>query len=282
MKPDVLITGGGGMLAQALRRELRARGRTVHALTRQQLDVTDASAVRDVITSLHPGTIVQCAAYTAVDEAEDDEASAQLINAQAVEHVAAAAAAIGARLMYPSTDYVFNGAATTPYTPDTPVQPINAYGRSKAAGEANAARAGDFIVVRLSWLYGAGGRNFVRTIADRLDQGLPTRVVDDQRGAPAWTVDAARALALLMEPHVEPGIYHWCNAGVASWFDVATEIARAHGRPELVTPCSSAEYPTRAKRPVYSVLDCSETIRITGVARDWRSALADALRAASY
>ena len=282
MTADVLITGGGGMLASALVNAFAATEHRVVALTHTELDVTDAAAVVSAVEAMRPRTVIQCAAYTRVDDAEDDEATAMRVNAIGTEIVAEAARRVGAQLVYPSTDYVFDGRATTPYATDAAVNPINAYGRTKAAGERAAVTAGNYLIVRMSWLYGRGGRNFVRTIRDRLQKGLPTTVVDDQTGRPTWTEAAAPRLVALVASDPEPGIYHIGSSGEATWFDVAEHIAGALGASHLVRRCSTSEIGAKAPRPRYSVLDCTSVDRLIGAAAHWRADLDAALGAESF
>jgi len=273
----LLITGARGMLAQAVRPELEGRGHEVVALDRAALDVGSAAAVDGVIRSLRPDAVIQCAAYTRVDDAETDEAEAHRINAEATSYVAAACRAVGARLVYPSTDYVFDGRADTPYRPDSPTNPINAYGRSKLAGEAAASESGDYLVVRTSWLYGAGGRNFVSTILERARRGDALRVVADQRGSPTWTGTLALIIAELLERRAPSGIYHATNSGETTWYHLALEAIRLAGVETTIEPVTTAEFPRPAARPAYSVLDCSATAAVVGEIAGWREALAEAL-----
>jgi dTDP-4-dehydrorhamnose reductase len=273
----VLVTGAGGMLAHALVPELTRRGHDVLALGRTDLDVTVEDAVRARIHAVRPDAVVQCAAYTRVDDAEADEDRAHEVNARAAAFVAAACSEVGARFVYPSTDYVFDGTATTPYAPDAPTAPINAYGRSKLAGEA-ASRVADTLIVRTSWLYGPGGRNFVHTILDRARSGAPLRVVDDQRGAPTSTVDLAAIIATLLERDAPAGTYHATNSGETTWYGFACAALELSGVSAALEPCSSAEFPTPARRPAYSVLDCSATVGITAGIPHWRDALQSSLQ----
>lgn len=268
----VLITGGGGMLARAFRemagrREGENAGNfDVIALTHTQLDITSYDDVRAALRRTTPDVVINCAAYTKVDDAETHEAEAMRINGEGAGILADACGSI--RVVYPSTDYVFDGNAATPYKTDAPTNPINAYGRSKLAGEQATAKASNYLIVRTSWLYGPGGPNFVRTILTRKDQ--PLRVVNDQVGRPTFTYDLAQAIARLID---EPsGIYHAVNDGTASWYDFARAIAPAAD----ITPCTSEEFPRPAARPRYSVLEPSLKLR------DWHDALADALRAGAY
>ena len=183
----LLITGGSGMLARAVVSELLRRGHEVDAPPRSVLDVTDQAAFCARILQMEPDAVIQCAAYTAVDLAEEQEAEAFRVNAGATAAAASACHKIGAALVYPSTDYVFSGESRRPYRPDDATDPVNAYGRSKLAGEAAAKEAGRWLVVRTSWLYGAGGRNFVDTIRTLAGERDRLEVVDDQVGRPTWT-----------------------------------------------------------------------------------------------
>lgn len=273
----ILITGAAGMLAQAARSEFLDRGHQVEALDRAALDVTDAAAVGKAVQELRPDVVLQCAAYTRVDDAEREEAEAHRINASATGHLARACRAVGARLIYPSTDYVFNGHATSPYTTAAPTAPLGAYGRSKLAGEAEARGAGSYLVVRTSWLYGAGGRNFVATILERARRGEALRVVADQRGSPTWTGDLARVIAELLEQGAPSGIYHAVNRGETTWYGLAREALQIAGVEAELTPVATAEFPRPAPRPAYSVLDCTTTESLVGPIPGWREALARAL-----
>jgi dTDP-4-dehydrorhamnose reductase len=269
----ILITGAAGMLAQAARAELEARGHQVDALDRAALDITDAVAVERVVSEFRPDAVLQGAAYTRVDDAERDEPAAHLVNATATAHLARACRAVGARLIYPSTDYVFDGRATSPYTPDAPTAPLGAYGRSKLAGEIAARGAGEWLVVRTSWLYGAGGKNFVDTILERARQGGALRVVADQRGAPTWTGDLARVIATLLERQAPSGVYHATNRGETTWYGLAVEAVRLAGVDAAIAPVATTEFPRPAPRPAYSVLDCAATEAIVGEIPGWREGL---------
>jgi dTDP-4-dehydrorhamnose reductase len=280
---NVLLTGAGGMLAHALAPALAERQHSVTALARRELDVTDGAHVYGVLRAARPDVVVQCAAYARVDDAERDESSAFAVNATGAAHVAGACREIGARFVYPSSDYVFDGRSRTPYAPAAPTAPRSAYGRTKLAGEAASREAGDYLIVRTSWLYGHGGRHFVGTILGRARAGAALRVVDDQRGAPTWTRDLAVLVVSLLEQDVPAGVYHATNAGDASWFELAAAALRLAGLNAVLTPVSTAVFadtaPTFAERPQYSVLDCTATYAITGAAPHWHDALARAVRA---
>lgn len=273
----VLVTGARGMLARDLLRELRTQGHEPVPLDRQALDVTDRFAVHSTLRMHAPDVVVQCAAYTRVDDAEREEAQALAINGEATRYVAEACADMGARLVYPSTDYVFDGTATEPYAVDHPVAPVNAYGRTKLAGEL-AALTADALVVRTAWLYGAGGRSFIRTILGRARAHQTLRVVNDQRGAPTWTSDLARTIVRLLDCNAPSGVYHATNVGEATWYELACAAVQDAGVTAEIAPVPSSEFPTPARRPSYSVLDCSATWSITGPAPHWRDALRSALQ----
>lgn len=276
----VLVTGAGGMLAQALVPELRRRGHEVHAPARAELDITREDAVGDAFASARPEVVVQCAAYTAVDDAESNYQEALRVNAVATEIVARACHQTGALLVYPSTDYVFPGSASRPYRPDDPIEPVNAYGRSKAAGEEAAREAERWLVVRTSWLYGAGGRHFVDTISRLARERGAVDVVDDQVGRPTWTGTLAGVLADLAERGAT-GTHHATDGGEpVSWHGFAREILRQQEIRAEVRPVSSSAFARPAPRPAYSVLDCASTeAALHRSLPDWRHALTAHLRA---
>lgn len=266
-----LVTGAGGMLGTDLVKVLRARGDEVVALTRADLDLRDADAVRTALRTYAPDVVVNCAAWTAVDAAEEHEEAALAVNGTAVE----ALAQTDARLVQISTDYVFDGTATEPYAEDAPVAPVNAYGRTKLAGE-RAVLARDGYVLRTAWLYGAHGPNFVRTMARLADERDTVDVVDDQLGQPTWTGDLAARIAELTGP---PGVYHATASGQTSWYGLAREIFTRLGHdPARVHPTTSGKFARPAARPAYSVLG-HDRWRAAGLPpmRHWRDALADAL-----
>ncbi|QAY75070.1 dTDP-4-dehydrorhamnose reductase [Agromyces protaetiae] len=268
-----LVTGASGMLGHDVQRALR--GRAVTALDRAGLDVTDASAVRAAVSG--HDVVVNCAAYTKVDDAETHEAEAYAINATGTANLAAAAAAVGAKLVTISTDYVFDGHATTPYLEDQPRDPINAYGRTKAAGEelALAAHPDGTYVVRTAWLYGADGPNFAKTMLKLAETKDSWTVVDDQVGQPTWTADLAAQIVALLDADAPAGIYHGTNSGQGTWFDFAGAVLSEHDLdPERIAPTDSASFVRPAPRPAYSVLG-HDAWAAAGIApmREWREAL---------
>ncbi|MGN6426481.1 MAG: dTDP-4-dehydrorhamnose reductase [Leifsonia sp.] len=274
----VLIAGAAGMLGQDLQKALA--GHEVTALRRADLDVTD----RDAVLAAVPGhdVVINASAYTKVDDAETHEDDAYAINALGTENLAIASAAAGARFVTVSTDYVFDGHATEPYAEDTPRDPINAYGRTKAAGEelALAAHPDGTFIVRTAWLYGAGGPNFARTMVKLAGSHETVSVVADQIGQPTWTGDLAERIVAMLDADAPAGVYHGTNSGRASWYDFAKAVFSAAGLdPDRVTPTDSATFVRPAPRPSFSVLG-HEAWAKAGLApmRSWEDALADAAR----
>lgn len=274
----VLVTGAGGMLARALVAELRRREHEVVPLDRSRLDVTDDQAVEARLQAESPEVVMQCAAYTAVDAAETEEAAAMRVNVYATRSVARVCQRIGALLVYPSTDYVFSGRGDRPYRPTDPPDPLNAYGRTKLAGERAALQAGEALVVRTSWLYGTGGTNFVDTISRLARERDRLEVVDDQIGRPTWTGSLARTLADLLEERVV-GTFHATDGGEpVTWFGFARQILAEQSLETPIAPTNSAAFPRPAARPAYSVLDCAATEEVIGrPLPDWRDTLAQYL-----
>ncbi|MEV4398374.1 dTDP-4-dehydrorhamnose reductase [Nonomuraea sp. NPDC049607] len=264
-----LVTGGGGMLAADVLERAARTGDPVLALGRSELDLCDRRSVRDFVTAYRPGVVVNCAAWTAVDDAETHEAEALEINGHAVGWLAESCARAGARLVHVSTDYVFDGTAPAPYPEDAPTAPVNAYGRTKLAGERAALEHGHH-VVRSAWLYGAAGPNFVRTMIRLAAERDTVDVVDDQRGQPTWTADLADYLVRLAQSELLPGVYHGTSSGETTWCGLAKEIFTLLGLdPERVRPVSSAGFPRPARRPANSVLAHTRGEPI----RDWDQAL---------
>jgi dTDP-4-dehydrorhamnose reductase len=271
-----LITGASGMLGRDLQEVLAER--EVTALGRADLDVTDAAATRDAVAG--HDAVINCAAYTRVDDAEAHEDEAYAVNAIGAGNLAAAAAVNGAKLVQISTDYVFNGRASAPYPEDGPYDPISAYGRTKAAGErlARSANPDGTYVVRTAWLYGAHGPNFAKTMLKLAATKDTWSVVDDQVGQPTWTGDLARQIVAMLDARTPAGIYHGTNSGQASWFEFARAVLEASGLdPDRITPTDSSSFVRPAPRPAYSVLGHAAWAA-TGVPamRDWREALRDA------
>lgn len=247
------IAGGYGMLATDLIAVLRANGAEVTVSDRDTLDITDPNAVAEGIAGAT--VVVNCAAYTAVDAAEENEDVALAVNGTGAGVVARACAHAGVRLIHISTDYVFSGDATTPYDEAAPPAPQGAYGRTKAAGEAEVLDSGaDALIVRTAWLYGAHGPCFPRTIAKAGRERGALTVVDDQVGQPTWTRDLADLILRLVEADVPAGIYHGTSSGKTSWYGFAQQIVASAGLGDIVSPVKSSAYQRPAPRPAYSVL----------------------------
>ena len=278
-----LVTGAGGMLGRDTVGELLARGEQVTGLDHAALDITGPGAVDRALAAHRPDVVVNCAAYTAVDDAEKDEEQALRINGDGPRLLARACAAYGARLVHVSTDYVFAGDARTPYSEDDPPAPRTAYGRTKLAGERGVLDElpDASAVVRTAWLYGVHGRSFVRTMIGLEASRDTVDVVDDQRGQPTWTADVAATIADL-GPRVgvdATGVLHVTDSGEATWYDLAREVFRLLGAdPDRVRPATSEAFPRPAPRPAYSVL-AHGRLRQLGLVRprDWRTALHEAL-----
>jgi len=283
----VIITGAAGQLGQALCRlapaplELITTSRTGGDGS-IPLDLADAEACRALVQEHRPDWLINAGAYTAVDKAESEPELAQAVNAGAPAAFAQALQATGGRLLQVSTDFVFNGAQGSPYRHDQPVDPLGVYGASKAAGEAAAAdtlEAGRLCILRTSWVYGPVGKNFLLTMLRLMREREQLGVVADQVGCPTATSGLARACWAVLE-HGVSGVHHWSDAGAASWYDFAVAIAelgQAAGlleNPARINPITTADYPTPAQRPSYSLLDCTATRQALQLPPlHWREAL---------
>jgi dTDP-4-dehydrorhamnose reductase len=260
------------MLGLDLRAALPAR--QVIAPSSADLDVRDAAALLEAAAGTD--VVINAAAFTRVDDAESHEDEAHAINAIGAENAARAAAEAGARFVQLSTDYVFDGTVTEPYREDTPLHPMTAYGRTKAEGEQRvlAAHPSPYIV-RTAWLYGAGGRNFPRTMLGLAAERDTVSVVTDQVGQPTWTADLAQQVATLLEVDAAPGIYHATNSGSTTWFGFARAVfERAGLDPERVQPTDSTTFPQEAPRPAYTVLGhAAWTLAALDTPRSWDAAL---------
>ncbi len=277
-----LITGASGMLGHDLQRALG--GRDVTALSRSELDVTDRDAVRDAVAG--HDVVLNASAYTRVDDAETHEDLAYAVNALGTENLAVAARQAGARLITLSTDYVFRGDASAPYPEGAPRDPLNAYGRTKAAGEelALAAHPDGTYVVRTAWLYGEHGPNFVKTMLRLARSHNTVSVVDDQRGQPTWTADLAAQLVALADSDAAAGVYHGTASGETTWHGFARAVFELAGLdPARVVPTTSADFVRPAARPTYSVLGHAAWAAV-GIPpmRDWREALAEAFERKAF
>lgn len=272
----VLVTGANGMLGQDLCPILEDAGCFVIETDKDTLDITDFEKVNSFLNEVKPDMVVHCAAFTDVDGAEKDFEKAELINAKGTENIAKVCAKLGATLVYISTDYVFDGTKSTPYTPEDLPNPINNYGLSKLHGEELVKKYCEkYYIARTSWLYGHYGKNFVETMFELVekkteDGEIPQiKVVDDQIGCPSWTVDVANGITqLFSEPS---GTYHVCGGGSVSWFGFAQEIFKMAEKEVNLIACTTEEFPRAAKRPKYSVMENG------GLCRNWKRALKDYL-----
>ena len=286
----IAVVGANGMLGSDLVALLRSGGRVaaqprietpydVASFARADFDVADADAARAALAGFD--VIVNCTAFNRVDDAETMEADAFTVNADGPANLAAAARATGARLIHVSTDYVFDGRATTPIPEDAPRAPVSAYGRSKAAGEerALAANPGATAIVRTAWLYGEHGPSFPRTMLRLAAERETVSVVTDQVGQPTWTRDLAEQLIRLIGAGAPAGIYHGTNSGETSWYGFAQEVFRLAGLdPERVLPTDSAAFVRPAPRPAFSVLGHEAWARVgLTTMRPWQNAISDAI-----
>lgn len=271
-----MVTGGSGQLGRTIMDVARGseHGFIYTYMNSQdhegmvQLDITDKDAVRRIVEDNSIDVIVNCAGYTDVEKAESEEETAFRLNAEAAGLLAETARACGATLIHISTDYVFDGRQSEPYGEDAAQAPLNAYGRSKLAGELAVLAAGcRHMIIRTSWLYSPYGKNFVKTILSKSRSHAMLKVVSDQVGTPTYAGDLAGFIMTLLEPDNlrKEGIYHYSNEGVCSWFDLACEVCHLSGSHSEVTPCGTGEYPVKAARPQYSVLSKSKVKRTFGI-----------------
>ena len=257
---NILITGANGQLGSSLRRLGGVSPHNYLFTDVAELDITDAAAVLRTVEERRIDVIVNCAAYTDVERAEEDEPRADLLNHKAAGNLAAAAKATGATLFHVSTDYVFDGTAHRPYTEEAPTAPLGVYGRTKLAGERAVAESGcKYLTFRTAWLYSEYGNNFLKTMLRLTAEKEHLNVVFDQAGTPTYAGDLAMTIFSIVEGRYyagNEGLYHFSNEGVASWYDFAAEIAAAAGHDKCrIRPCRTEEFPTKAPRPAYSVLD---------------------------
>jgi len=257
---NILVTGANGQLGNELRKVSCNYPNYCFFFTDiAELDITNSDAVNDFFVKNNIQTIINCAAYTAVDKAESEESMAMLINATAVEYLATACDKTDATMIHISTDYVYDGNANKPYSEDHPVAPVSVYGRSKLAGEKKALSTPKSVVIRTSWLYSSFGNNFVKTML-RLGRERETlNVVFDQTGTPTYAADLAEAIMKIVKSaennNLRTGIFHYSNEGVSSWYDFAHEIKQQAGLKCAFNPIETKDYPLPAPRPHYSVLN---------------------------
>lgn len=274
MNDKILITGANGQLGTELSQLLPDAVLT----DVNELDITDLSAVKQFVADNKIGTIINCAAYTAVDKAEDDVELATKINVEGPENLAK----MGCKIVHISTDYVFDGTGHKPYTPEDTPHPISIYGKTKQLGEhAVLKNAKEAVIIRTAWLYSSHGNNFVKTMRRLGEQKENINVVNDQIGTPTYAADLAQAIVQIL-PQISvktKGIYHYTNEGVCSWYDFAKEIMDLSGLKCKVNPIPSSDYPTKAKRPFYSVLDKSKIKEVFNIQiPHWKESLRKCLK----
>jgi dTDP-4-dehydrorhamnose reductase len=278
----VLITGASGQVGRALQESAPSEV-ALRALTRSDLDISDARAVQTAVTAWQPAVIINAAAYTAVDKAESEPEASLAINADGPRHLAQAALGIpGCRLMHISTDYVFDGGSAEPYGPADPTHPLSVYGRGKLLGEQAVMEilADRGVILRTAWVYAAQGKNFLLTMLRLMRERGAVRVVADQFGSPTSADSIARALWVIAGHPEVHGVLHWTDAGKTTWYDFARAIAEEGAAAGILPPAievtaiTTAQYPTAARRPASSVLDTRRSVEILGIAPPpWRAQL---------
>lgn len=272
----VLVLGAKGMVGSELMQACPSRFEMI-GLGRGELDVTAERETLRTVHEIKPRVVIHAAAYTSVDGCETDPDQAFRVNSQGTLHVALACRQAGARLVYMSTDYVFDGEGPRPYREEDPANPISIYGKSKLEGERHVQRLlDDYIIVRTQWLFGRGGKNFVTTVLDLAREGSPLTIVQDQIGSPTYVVDLSRAIFRLLENGFH-GVFHVANSSSCSWYEFAREIVKTAGIEDIeIIPVDEAFQGRPAPRPHYSVLNCERLTRETGLTmRPWQKALQD-------
>jgi dTDP-4-dehydrorhamnose reductase len=277
----ITVIGKSGQLARSLA-HLASPKHELLFFGKNALDVTDAESVDKRLTNENFEVLINCSAYTAVDAAEEDEVRAIALNVEAVRHLIEACRQKSAFFIHVSTDYVFDGSATRPYNEEDICNPQSVYGHSKWVGEQLIIESGlPSLVVRTSWLYSPFGKNFYKTIRQRLEAGAPVQVVNDQQGVPTSALDLARALLHLADRHAQvtkPELLHVSNTGPTTWYDFAVAIGKAVAPYQHITPVDSSAFKTKAKRPAYSVLSTEKFEKDFGYTlRHWQEGLAEVL-----
>ncbi|MBR4871550.1 MAG: dTDP-4-dehydrorhamnose reductase [Alistipes sp.] len=277
----VVVTGGGGQLATAIERLGKASENSYHITSLEQMDICSVESLSEGLKGAD--IVVNCAAYTNVEAAEDNAEEAMSVNRDGVRNIATICSKRDIKLIHISTDFVFGGDVerTTPYLESDTPAPINIYGRTKAEGEREAMKAPEAIVLRTSWLYAPWGKNFLNTILARAKEGIELRVVDDQRGTPTSALGLAEAIVAIIESGAwrrMSGIYHYSDLGECTWYDFAREILHKAKMDTNITPCKSSDWPSKAQRPHYSVLDKSR-IATTNVVtlKTWQERLEEVI-----
>ena len=279
----VLVTGAKGQLGTDLMNELAKRGIEGIGVDVEEMDITDAEACRRVIKASGADAVIHCAAYTAVDAAEDNVELCRRINGEGTRNVAQACKEADVKLMYISTDYVFDGQGTRPWEPDDERHPLNVYGQTKYEGELAVEELSDkYFIVRIAWVFGVAGKNFIKTMLRLGKERGAVSVVDDQVGSPTYTYDLARLLVDMIQTD-KYGCYHATNEGLCSWYEFAKEIFRQAGMDVPVTPVSSSEFPAKATRPSNSRMS-KEKLSENGFERlpAWQDALGRFLKEIEY
>jgi dTDP-4-dehydrorhamnose reductase len=289
----ILVTGSNGQLGKELKKLAPGLPQFEFIfLAKEDLPIHHFEMVRQYFKVYHPAFVINCAAYTAVDRAETEKERAFQINGEAVGVLAAVCKEHDTKLVHISTDYVFDGTAHTAYREDSPTNPQGVYGASKLEGEKQALQFNpDTIIIRTSWLYSEFGKNFVRTMLKLLQEKEEINVVNDQLGSPTYALDLAEAILQIivsLTTHHSPpdsyrdtthgGIYHYCNEGIISWYDLAVAIKELTGSNCKLVPIPTSQYPTAAKRPAYSALDCTKIQQSFGIGlKDWKKSLGTCL-----
>lgn len=270
----VLVTGAKGQLGHDVVKELESRGLEAVGVGSAEMDIRDRDKVEAVITGTAPDAVIHCAAYTAVDAAEDDQEACRLVNAQGTRNIALACKKLDLKMLYVSTDYVFSGTGERPWEPEDDCSPQSVYGRTKREGELAVEELLDkYFIVRIAWIFGANGGNFVKTMLKLGETHDTLRVVDDQYGSPTYTCDLAKLLVDMVQTE-KYGIYHATNEGICSWYEFACAIFKEAGLPVKVLPVTTAEYGAKAPRPQNSRLS-KEKLTESGFDRlpPWQDAL---------
>ncbi len=282
MKMKVLVTGVKGQLGHDVVKELEKRGHTAVGVDIDEMDITDAASVERVIKGAVPDAVIHCAAYTAVDAAEDNEDLCRRVNAGGTANIARVCRELDCKLMYISTDYVFNGQGARPWEPDDERQPLNVYGQTKYEGELAVEQLEKYFIVRIAWVFGINGKNFIKTMLNLGKTRDTLTVVCDQIGSPTYTYDLARLLVDMIGTD-RYGRYHATNEGLCSWYEFAVEIFRQAGMNVKVVPVTSGQYPAKAKRPANSRMDKAK-LDAAGFARlpAWQDALGRYLKELGY
>lgn len=276
-QPIILVTGSNGQLGSELKELAPSHPQFKFVfLTRAELAVEDAEAVKKIVAQAKPDFVINCAAYTAVDKAESEKGAALAVNAIAVGILARASKDAGAKFLHVSTDYVFDGTSSEPLKEDAPVSPVNFYGETKLRGEQEAVKENaESIIIRTAWVYSAYGKNFVKTMLRLMAEKESINVVSDQWGSPTYAADLAEAILRIVEGgRWQPGIYHFSNDGVINWAQFAREIGRLSDSNCTVNFITTEQYPTPARRPLYSVLDKTKISTTYGITpKPWKESL---------